>query len=228
MLQITRLGVRAPSDDEVAAWRTEFARRHACAVPGLVSPDLLAWTRGRLAEAPFTEFVHDTLDPPAVDLFMSDVSLHLTLWTVFNDTRLFDAVQRVTGCDPIGSYHCRVLAVDPAVAHTDTWHSDVDGNRMVAMSVNLGDPYEGGALRIREDSLIVHEVGSPLPGDAILFRIRPGLEHAAAPVTGTRRRTALVGWFQRAPQALEVLRRRAADGKRYMAGPFPFSTLPSP
>lgn len=208
-LQLSRAGVRLPADAEVAAWRAAFADRHGIRVRGFVAPDLLAWIRRRLETAPFREHVHDT-EPPAVDLIMNDMRLHLTLWSLFNDARLFEIVRRITGCDRIGCYEARVYAMDPSPAHHDVWHGDVDGNRLVAMSVNLGDAYEGGLLRIREGDRVVHEVANTGPGDAILFRIRDGLEHIVTPVAGTGRKMALAGWFQRTPDALAQIRARAA------------------
>ena len=208
-LRISRGGVQRPADAEIAAWRAEFAVRHCIQVRGFVEPGLLEWMRARLATAPFREDVHDT-DPPSVDLRMSDSRLHLALMALFNDARLFDVVEQVTSSDRIGCYMARVYAMDASPHHHDEWHSDVDGNRMIAMSVNLGGPYDGGILRIREGERIVHEVANTGSGDAILFRIRPGLLHIVTPVTGPRRKMALAGWFQRTPDALAQLKERAA------------------
>lgn len=208
-LQISRRGVQVPAEAEIAAWRARFDDRHGILVPGLVEPRLLEWMRGRLATAPFREDVHDT-DPPAVDLLMDDAALHHTLMALFNDARLFDVVERISSCDPIGCYMARVYAMDASPNHHDEWHSDVDGNRMIGMSVNLAGPYEGGLLRIREGERVVHEVANTGSGDAILFRIRPGLQHIVTPVTGPRRKMALAGWFQRTPAALARLREHAA------------------
>lgn len=209
-LQVSRAGIHVPADTEVAAWRRQFDARHYVQVRGFVEAHLLAWIRVRLETASFREHVHDT-EPPAVDLIMSDLPLHLTVSSLFNDARLFDTVRRITNCDPIGCYEARVYAMDPSPQHRDVWHSDVDGNRLITMSVNLGEPYEGGVLRIREGERIVDEIANTGPGDAILFRIRPGLEHMLTPVTGTRRKMALAGWFQRTPDALARLKARSAD-----------------
>jgi hypothetical protein len=88
------------------------------------------------------------------------------------------------------------------------WHGDMDGNRLVTLSVNVGDPYEGGVLQIRErpSNRIVHEVANTGPGDAILFALGDHLEHRVGAVTGTATKTAMAGWFQRTPAALEVLK----------------------
>lgn len=208
-LQVSRRGVQRPDDAELAVLRRQFEDEHCLRVRGFVAPELLEWMRGRIVAARFTEYVHADVDPPCVDLLMNDPQLDLTVWSLFNDERLFDAVQRMTGCGPIGCYHSRIYAMDPSPAHFDSWHDDIEeDNRMVAMSVNLGGPYEGGLLRIRDAATgrIVHEVANTGDGDAILFRIRADLQHVVTPVTGVRRKIAMAGWFQRRPRALGRLK----------------------
>ena len=98
--------------------------------------------------------------------------------------------------------------MDARPEHSDTWHGDTDGNRMVTLSVNLGEPYEGGVLQIREkpSDRILHEVANTGPGDAILFALGEQLEHRVGAVTGQATKMALAGWFQRTPAALEALK----------------------
>jgi len=52
-------------------------------------------------------------------------------------------------------------------------------------------------LQIREarSKRILHEIANTGPGDAVLFRVDPGLEHRITPVTGSISKTALAGWF---------------------------------
>src|SRR6185295_5586851 len=101
------------------------------------------------------------------------------------------------------------------------WHSDMDGNRMVTLSVNLGDPYEGGVLQLRErpSNRVVHEVANTGPGDAILFALGDHLEHRVGAVTGGTTKMALAGWFQRTPAALEALRMSSAGGAARQGAP---------
>ena len=99
--------------------------------------------------------------------------------------------------------------MEPRPEHFDTWHGDMDGNRMVALSVNLGQPYQGGMLEIREkrSNRVLHQVANTGAGDAILFELGEQLEHRVSAVTGTAAKMALAGWFQRTPSALEAFKK---------------------
>ena len=201
--------VAVPADRDVARWRRAFAASHCIRMPGFFDERLLAWLRAQLAAAPFRERIHDGIDPPPVDLGLADPRLLEIIATLLNDQRLFDVVRAISGCDPIGCFHGIVYRMEPSPEHFNTWHGDTDGNRMVTLSVNLGDPYEGGVLQIREkpSDRIVHEVANTGPGDAILFALGDHLEHRVGAVTGGATKMALAGWFQRTPTALEALKR---------------------
>ena len=96
----------------------------------------------------------------------------------------------------------------PGTAHHDSWHSDMDGNRMIAMSVNLTPkPYDGGVLQIRrsDSEEIVHEEPAPDPGDAVIFRLAEELRHRVTSVQGEVPRTAFAGWFKSSPTLLSVV-----------------------
>jgi len=208
MFQIGINRIALPSDAEISGWHREFAVSRCVHFPGFFEGRLLAWLRARLADARFQERVHAELVPPATDLGLADEPLLAMIRTIVSDHRLFAAVRAISGCDSIGCFDGIVYRMDPRPEHFDTWHSDMDGNRMVTLSVNLGDPYDGGVLQIRErpSDRIVHEVANTGPGDAILFALGDCLEHRVGAVTGTATKMALAGWFQRTPPALEALR----------------------
>ena len=212
MLQVRINDIQLPSDSEVTAWRREFAASCCVHLPRFFDARLLAWLRAQLASARFQERVHKDLVPPAIDLGLADERLLAMITTIVNDGRLFAIVRAISGCDPIGCFNGIVYRMEPRPDHCDTWHSDMDGNRMVTLSVNLGDPYDGGVLRIRDtrSNRVLHEVANTGPGDAILFALGDQLEHHVGAVTGTSTKMALAGWFQRSPAALETL--RAARG----------------
>ena len=204
--QIARGGIHVPSDEEIASLRREFDARHAVILAGFLAPDLLHWTRERLRTAPFFWQVHEDTDPPARNLQLGNDTLQGTLRTLLNDTRLFTAIERLTGCPSIGCCLTHVYALDVAPGSRDSWHGDVDGNRLIAISINVGDAFSGGRLLIREQAggRIVSEVDNPVAGSAVLFRIREDLEHFVTPITAGRR-LALAGWFQREPRARDLL-----------------------
>ena len=206
-LQVARNGVHVPSDEETAALRREFDARHCIRVMGFLAPDLLHWARNRLQTAPFVWQVHEGTDPPARNLQLADATLHGSLRALLNDTRLFMAVERLTGCASIGCCWPHVYSLDATPGSYDAWHDDVDGNRLVAVSINVGGAYVGGTLRIREKHSrhIVSEVNNTGDGSAVLFRIADGFEHFVSPVTAGVR-LAIAGWFQREPAARDLLR----------------------
>ena len=205
--QIGRGAVTLPSDDEIHRRRAEFEAGHFVRIAGFVSADLLQWIRRELRAAPFHWEIHDDTDPPAKNLQLGDAQLQLKLCTLVNDSRLFGTVERMTGCAPIGCCLTHVYCLDAAPESRDAWHGDVDGNRLIAISINVGDAYSGGRLLIREQAggRIVSEVDNPVAGSAVLFRIRGDLEHFVTPITAGRR-LALAGWFQREPRARDLLR----------------------
>jgi hypothetical protein len=220
MLQIGINRLELPSDAELAGWHRDFAVSRCVHFPGFFDRRLLLWLRAQLTSARFHERVHTNLVPPAVDLGLADERLLAMIATVVNDRRLFAIVRAISGCDPIGCFKGIVYRMEPRPEHSDTWHADMDGNRMVTLSVNLGDPYEGGVLQIREtpSNRIVHEVANTGPGDAILFALGDRLEHRVGAVTGRATKMALAGWFQRTPSALDALKRAERSERRSASG----------
>jgi hypothetical protein len=205
-LQIHRGGVSLPDDEQAAVWRHEFDEVHSIHVRGLLAPDLLAWIRGRLATAAFREQVHKKAH--ATNKLLDDPPLYFAIASMLNDARLFGFVQALSGCDPIGCYVPIVYKLEPS-RHYDAWHDDADGNRMIAMSINVGGEFDGGVLKIRETGSrrMLREIANTGDGDATIFRIREDLEHFVTPVTGSRPRLAAAGWFVRTPLALSRLKR---------------------
>jgi hypothetical protein len=87
---------------------------------------------------------------------------------------------------------------DPPI---DDWHDDVDGNRLVALSVSLGRaPHAGGALRVRDAATGALLAAERLErfGDGLLMRIDPRIQHSVSAVSGAPR-VVMTGWFQRTP-----------------------------
>jgi hypothetical protein len=207
MIQLDRAGagtataaIRPASDAELLALRAEFDERHAVVVPGLFGPDLLAEVQAELDRAPFEQRDYDGL---AGELALDEsVPLVARLLFLVNDPQLFRAVHAITGIGPLARFDGRVYRRVAMPEHYDNWHDDLhDPNHLVTMSVNLSRaPYGGGVLHLRrkgEDDPIatLHNTG---PGDAILFRIAPELEHRVTSISGGVK-TALAGWFAATP-----------------------------
>lgn len=202
-LTLTRSALVAPSAGELADMQGAYAAQQCVLLRRFLEPELFSWLNRRLAAAArWEQIVHDALDPPAIELMLRDDVAVGLIAALTHAPGLFRIVRAITACDPIGSFRFRFYRMDAKAGHTDTWHSDVDGNRLVTLSVNLGaEPFEGGALQIRERETqrIVHQVRNTGPGDAILFRIDPALEHYVDEVRGAVSKYALAGWFQRTP-----------------------------
>jgi Rps23 Pro-64 3,4-dihydroxylase Tpa1-like proline 4-hydroxylase len=118
-------------------------------------------------------------------------------------SELFRILETLTRCEPIGCYAFRVYRMDPGDRHHDTWHGDDNGNRLLTLSINVGlEPFEGGELelRARGSEHMIESAANTGPGDALLFRIAPGLEHRVCGVTGHTSKFAVAGWFQREPK----------------------------
>lgn len=210
--QVTRLGVRVGSRDDLDAARACLQRDCCVHLPGFIEADLLRWLQARLATAEFRTLVHAMMDPPAIELEMQSDDVLSRLHFLVNDERLFDAVAHIGGCGAIGCFLGRVYKMVPGQGHRDAWHHDVDGSRLMTLSINLGDrPYEGGVLQIMdwERQQIVHEVANTGPGDAILFPLSMRWRHQVTDVIGDVPKIAFAGWFEKQPRYEERLPRHA-------------------
>lgn len=176
-----------------------FSEERCLQLPGFFGGDLLTTVMRRLGTARFKERIAARVVPPAVDLKLDDADLVGLLHFVLNDPAVIQFVARVSATKPTG-FVGSVYRIAPGMGHRDSWHDDVDGNRLVALTLNVSEGrFEGGELELRE-----HGQDQPLwriantgPGDALLFAIAPHLEHRIRPMTGSVAKTALAGWFCR-------------------------------
>ena len=199
LVQIARDGTTYTRDPrEIAAARAHFEAHHWVKLPRLLDPALLSAVQQGVAAAQFVELRHEGVDPPSIDLHMQPNATSAMLELVTNDRVLFRAIEDVTGCAGLTRFSGFIYRLEPGHGHHHNWHNDVQSNRVVAMSINLEPaPYAGGMLQIRErdSERIVAQVENTGPGDAILFRISPRLQHRAVAVeSGVK--TAFAGWFR--------------------------------
>ena len=165
MIQLTRSGaVARGSLDDLARFQTNFTQHHCVRIRQLVQPQLLNLILRQIATAEFYERIHEHGGvPPPIDMCMKENMASDLLHFLTNDPTFLTLVQRITGCERIGSYLGVVYRLAPGKGHYDSWHDDVHGCRIVAMSLNLSaEPFSGGLLQIRERSsgLVVHEVAN--------------------------------------------------------------------
>lgn len=194
---------------ELERAKEQFRRCHAVRLPGFLAPGFLAKILSQLKEATFAPKAHDGIghelvcwDSPATD----------TLLFVHNDPHLFRLITELSGVGPIGCFLGRIYRMTAESAHHEAWHSDVGAFRLMALSINISDePYQGGTTILREQGRPETEqrLDNPTPGDAILFRIDPTLEHAITDVEPGPPKTAWAGWFRSEPSFLDVLAGKA-------------------
>jgi len=215
-LQIGRSAtLRRPADVELRELRAHFAARHWVRLPGVLEPTLLADLQSRVARAEFVERVHTGVQPPSVDLSMVPNAASALLELAFNDAGVRRVVEAIAACDPIARFGGFIYRLSPQSGHQHHWHNDVVEDRLVAMSVNLGPgTYDGGLLEFRDraSEIVLDRVPNTGPGDALLFRIDPALQHRATAVTAGVK-TAFAGWYfgdQSYPARLRELAGRAA------------------
>ena len=200
IVQIGRAGVaieQRPSAIEVL--KRQFAAEHVLRLPGFFAGDLLATVLGRLRRARFKERVATRVRPPAVDLKLDDADLTGLLHFVMNDPAITRFVAAVTATNPTG-FVGAVYRIAPGMGHRDSWHSDVDGNRLVALTLNLSEEtFDGGELEMRRDgdAQPLWRIANTGRGDALLFAIAGQLQHRIRPMAGRTPKTALAGWFCR-------------------------------
>ncbi|MBZ5556394.1 MAG: 2OG-Fe(II) oxygenase [Acidobacteriia bacterium] len=193
VLQLTHAGARWLAADPTPL-RDLFRRAHCVRLPALIAPDLLWRIQREVERGEFRAFDHDGI---ATELRLQSGVATGLLHVLVNDPQLYRFVEQVTATSPVRSFLGRVYRRD-ANGHYDSWHSDLVQGRSLGMSVNLSaHRYDGGAFELRETETgrILASIANVGPGDAILFRLAPTLEHQVTAVRGVHPKTAFAGWF---------------------------------
>lgn len=196
-LQIARTGLAVNGD--LDGLREEFDRQNYLSLPQFIEPQLLSLIDGYVHGGAFVDRTHEGI---GTELCLVPNIATKTLQLLFNDPLLFDAVQRIAGCEPLRCFDGRVYRMMADSGHYDSWHSDAGHDRRVAVSVNLSTQrYDGGVLEIRRTSSTDAEYAVPnnVFGSAVMFRISKDLRHRVTPVCGIAPRTAYAGWFCLSP-----------------------------
>ena len=186
----------------LAEAQTEFAARHSVLLSEVVEPALLVRLLKLLADVPLRERVPGKSKGRIIarELCVErDAMVLQALTLLFNKPEIFRVVEQITGCPKISSFLGRIYMMRPDSGHYDTWHSDVDGNRLIGLSLNLsGEQYSGGSFQIRERKTerILNRIANTITGDAHIFNISPEFQHCVAPVRGQVTKIAFAGWFQ--------------------------------
>jgi hypothetical protein len=187
--------------EEHGELRASYERDHAVRLRGFLSGQLLERIQGHLEEEEWT--VREHAGMTSSELWLDHGAAPALLLFLTNDAQFFEVVRAITGCGRIGVFDGRVFRMMPGPQNAISWHNDIDGNRMVAMSINLGrEPYEGGVLEIRNphSGEVLSQWADPEPGDATMFRLDPDLQHRIGGLEGETPRTAFAGWFKTGPE----------------------------
>jgi 2OG-Fe(II) oxygenase superfamily len=212
MIQVTKTAtIVAASPGVIDALRAEFECHHFVRIANFLSRELLEIIQNKIDDGQFYERIHTDIGLNRELCLDANAGVG-ALCLLINDSRLFQFVQRITGCQTIGCFEGRVYRVAAGCGHRDAWHNDIGDHRMVAMSINLSrQPYKGGVLQLRSRATqeIVAEVSNTEPGDAIIFRLSRELEHRITDVEGDAPKTAFAGWFKSEPTFATLLGDRA-------------------
>ena len=208
MIKITKSGAQFTfSQEEKIELQNTFHSDNFVRLPQILDDEILQEFLGLMREEDWVERIHDGI---GVEVCLNDRGLSGLMNFLFNDQALFQLLEEISGCEHIGSFDGRFYRMLPNSGHYDSWHTDVTGHRLIALSVNLSPAiYKGGTLQIRqhrnEQSAV--EVPNTGFGDAVLFRIHPGLEHQVTAVEGAVPKTAFAGWFKNQPDFWAALTR---------------------
>lgn len=192
-IQRSRLAISA-SPAEIEAMAEAFGQRHAMVFPQLIEPELLVQIQDAVERASFEPRHHHDIGE---ELCMAYESLALQMLLLLaNRPQMLDLIQRITASPQLGQFSGRVYRFPPRPEFFEPWHDDATRGRQIGMSVNLGkEPYEGGEFELRAGETTIFHVANTVPGNALLFRVRPGLQHRVTAMSGAVPKTALAGWF---------------------------------
>ena len=180
--------------------RADFEREDWVRLPAILDQELLKMIQQQLAANELdeqTESIYQEVD-------VTDGALLILL----NSPQLFRILERITGGGHIGCFRGRIYQFVPGARNILEWHSDLNGKRLAAITINLNtEHYQGGVLSIREAKTkrMLCQLTNPGFGDAILFRIDERLEHSVSDVEGTVAKVALAGWFESEPEYRTLL-----------------------
>jgi hypothetical protein len=193
-IHATRGGVFVDAGS-LAVLRQAFTRDHVVRLPRFLSPELLRMLDAHLSAGTFAPREDAGI---AIELCLEESRALDLLAFVMHAPALVDAVRQITGCAAVTGFTGRIYRFDPHVAHHDSWHDDAaSGQRLAGFSLNLGGPFRGGEFQLRAKAEVdnILTIANTGPGDAILFRIDPALQHRVRAVEGEAAKTAFAGWF---------------------------------
>ncbi len=208
VVEVTRSGtVVLGTTKEIENLNHDFCLQQYVLLPGLLQSGLLDPLLPRLETAIFQSRVHGEV---GVELCLTDSRIEGLLGFLANNVTLFQVIECITGCGPIGCFGGRVYRMMPGKDHYEDWHNDLADARLVGMTINLGKKaFAGGRLEIRHrvDQKVISRIQNTGFGDAVIFRLADDVEHRITEVEGIAPKTAFAGWFKSKPDFFAELKK---------------------
>jgi hypothetical protein len=154
------------------------------------------WIRRQLDEASFEQ--HTIEATGKTELLMTPNGLSALLLFKMCSPEMFDLVEALTGCGPVGDFRGRTYRMVPGAGHVSPWHDDAVQDRLAAFTINLSpQPFEGARLQVKRvaDDELLTEIGDLKFGDAVLIQISRAYQHRNSPLLGTAPKTSYAGFF---------------------------------
>lgn len=203
MLQITYDGIIEPTPDQLAELTRTFSDQHFVHLRGLIERSFLDQLVDRIEQVEFREDLTDNIG--CVER-CADPRIDHGMQFMLNQEPILKTISSIVGKE-VHRWLGNTVRRTPGADHFSNWHNDttppveIEGDRyrrVVPLSLNLTrHRFEGGNLRMRTvpDEKEFADIENKEPGDALMFRIGPDLQHRVADVTGTVPRLVHVGWF---------------------------------
>jgi len=190
-------GVRVASvgsPEDLRSLRASFKQQHCARLSRFLSRPLLHRIQRYVEEGTFAAHPYGGI---STELCIDAGKAPELMFLLLNDPHLFALVQRITGCGRIGRIDGGVRRVMPGLAQQEPWHGEIFGHGQVEISIDLSErPYSGGMLETRDrDHAVLYGRIDTEPGDAVLVRLAPFVQHRLTAVRSDSPRTAYVGRF---------------------------------
>jgi hypothetical protein len=194
-IQIQRKGL-ALDPEQIGRLRAGFRDAHWVRLPHLLEPSILDSLQARLDNSRWKTMSHGEIGE---EYITSDLLANSLLHFAMNRPKFRAIIEEITGSKSLRWFRGRVYRTIAGAGHHDNWHDDVDHSNEVGMTVNLSrDLFRGGLFMLREgdSKRVLAHVANTGPGDALIFRISPDLQHRISDLEGAEPKTAFAGWFR--------------------------------
>ncbi len=193
-IQISRNAAKIISKPE--DFQNHFAEFQSIYIPDFLAPDLLALILQGIASAPFKPNTVDRLGNREIE---ESRNLGRALSFSLRRPALFEWLSAVTKCGKLVNIDGQLAQAIAGRNHALDWHDDqVETQRRLAITINLTETaYEGGLFELRRTN--THELlqthRHEQLGGALIFAVKPELEHRISPIISGGPRRVFTGWF---------------------------------